>query len=168
MTHPLDMMKSHFQKVLMELFTTQMVNIHTIGLRDLINISNSMHALIMNPVLNLFKHMIPPSQQKNDQQELIITMKGQIHDLVKHQKHLISYMANMSQRNKEHADVTRELKTEVAKKCKHNFEKPTWFMMKLTDLMEAKEFNNATWHWCNECGNWLMSHTKKGIPSLGI
>ena len=125
MTHPLDMMKSHFQKVLMELFATQMVNIHTIGLHDLINISNSMHVLIMNPVLNLFKHIIPPSQQKNDQQELIIAMQGQIHDLVKHQKHLIGYMANMSQCNKEHANVTRELKTEVAKKQKHNFEKPS-------------------------------------------
>ena len=40
--------------------------------------------------------------------------------------------------------------------------------MKLTNLMEAKEFNSATWHWCNECGNWLTSHTKNGIPSLGI
>ena len=81
MTHPLNMMKSHFQKVLMELFATQMVNIHTIGLQDLINISNSMHALIMNLALDLFKHVIPPSQQKNDQQELIIAMQAQIHDL---------------------------------------------------------------------------------------
>ena len=113
MTHPLDMMKSHFQKVLMELFATQMVNIHTIGLQDLINILNSMYALIMNPVLNLFKHIIPPSQQKNDQQELIITMQGQIHHLVKHQKHLIGLMANMSQCNKEHANMTRELKTDI-------------------------------------------------------
>ena len=64
--------------------------------------------------------------------------------------------------------MTCELKMEVTKKCKHNFEKPSWFMTKPTDLTEAKEFNNATWHWCNECGNWSMSHTKKGIPSLGI
>ena len=106
MTHPLDMMKSHFQKVLMELFTTQMVSLHTIRLQDLLNILNSMHSLIMNPVLNLFKHIIPPSQQKNDQQELIIAMQGQIHDLVKHQKHLIGYMANMLQCNKEHANMT--------------------------------------------------------------
>ena len=127
-----------------------------------------MHMLIMNLVLDLFKHIVPPSQQKNDQQELIIAMQGQIHDLVKHQKRLISYMANMLQRNREHANVTRELKTEVTKKQKHNFEKPTWFMTKLTDLTEAKEFNNATWHWCDKCGNWSMSHTKKGIPSLGI
>ena len=168
MTHPLNMMKSHFQKVLMELFTTQMVNIHTIGLQDLINISNSMHALIMNPALDLFKHVVPPSQQKNDQQELIITMQGQIHNLVKHQKHLIGYMASMSQCNKEHANVTCELKMEVIKKRKHNFEKPSWFTMKLTNLTEAKEFNNATWHWCNKYGNWSTSHTKNGIPSLGI
>ena len=57
---------------------------------------------------------------------------------------------------------------EVVKNWKHNFEKPSWFMMKPTDLTEAKEFNNATWHWCNECGNWSTSHTKNGIPSLGI